>query len=811
MRRIILGSLLLTLCLGTFAFGETLNRQANIVNRATIVTAPRSPHNPLDEIIYFENWESGFNGWTSQDLTAVSSTWHLDTYQAFGGSGTSWWVGDPAVGTNGGYLDAWYMVLDSPPIQLGTTPNLRFWHRYSVEPPGGEPAPYNGWDGMNLRISTNGGASWTVIPSAAVTPAYDRTSLYSFGVQHGEGPNVPGWCGMTGSAWHVQTANLSTWANQSVKIRWAFASDPAYSTPDNSALFGWMFDAVRVYSGTDTVFSHDANSATGWTAQSMVPVGGDLWRIANDPTSPYGPSILVCNDPADNLYDINMDDVIESPYIDLRGRPNGVVLADVFVAGSLVNSGPCPGPSLEGCDYWGIDVSSDSGMSWCAISNPECLPGVDNFVYIDCPTTWSSFNESYTTPMDMSVFLGQVIKFRLQFQSAATPDVDYGPKFDCFSVTYTPGSTVSISGTAAYHGNNIPINGESLSIAPGGSTTTNASGAYQFTGLNIGTSYTVTPDRNTGPSCNASISFFDASLAAQYAIGIITLDSVKQAAADVSGNGQVSFLDASLIAQYAIGLINQFPCNARWCYRPAHRSYNPLTGTQTNQNYDGMCMGDVSGNWAGAVLAGGSARSFSMTKGVFAARNVVAESAYAIEFDCEYDPSAVRYVNAVLREGLQNWYLFTREEPGVVHVGAFGVTPVETGSDIVRLQFEPLMSSATQSALHIENYRLNDSPALSGIVEWEQATLPVEYALEQNYPNPFNPITTIAYNLPRDSKVRVTVSNILGETVEVIADGVQNAGRHTVQFDASALSSGIYFYRIEAGNFRQIRKMVVLK
>jgi hypothetical protein len=369
----------------------------------------------------------------------------------------------------------------------------------------------------------------------------------------------------------------------------------------------------------------------------------------------------------------------------------------------------------------------------------------------------------------------------------------------------------AISGIVGYHVNAQPISGTLLDISPGGGVSTDASGAYQFTGLTVGSSYVVAPDRNTGPNCNVGISFFDASLAAQYAIGIITLDSAKQCAADVSGNGQVSFLDASLIAQYAIGLINQFPCNARWCYRPDHRDYNPLTGTQTNQNYDGICMGDVSGNWSGAVLAGGSVRLFSMTKGLFAAKNVVAESAYAIEFDCEYDPSAVRYVDAVLREGLQNWHLYTREEPGVVHVGAFGITPVESGSDLVNLHFESVENGDAVRSLRVTEYRVNDSPALSGSVVWEQATLPVEYALEQNYPNPFNPVTTIGYSLPRDSKVCLTVSNILGETVDVLVNDIQQAGRYTVQFDASALSSGVYFYRIEAGDFKQIRKMVVLK
>ena len=357
----------------------------------------------------------------------------------------------------------------------------------------------------------------------------------------------------------------------------------------------------------------------------------------------------------------------------------------------------------------------------------------------------------------------------------------------------------------------LPVSGALLDLTPGGSATTNTSGAYQLTGLTTGTNYTVIPDRNTGPSCTASISFFDASLAAQYAIGLITLDAMKQSAADVSGNGQVSFLDASLIAQYAIGQITQFPSNARWCFSPIQRSYTPLTSTQTNQNYEGMCLGDVSANWTGSALAEGATAAFVMARGTFAAKNVVKGSAYSIEFDCSYDPSAVRYVDAVLRDGLENWYLYTREEPGVIHVGAFGVTPAESGSDIVKLHFEPIENGGTVRSLRVAEYRVNDSPTLSGDIVEDVPVLPVEYSLEQNYPNPFNPRTSIRYSLPRDSHVRLTVCNILGETVEVIADDVQKAGRYTVQFDATARSSGVYFYRIEAGDFQQIKKMIVLK
>ena len=89
--------------------------------------------------------------------------------------------------------------------------------------------------------------------------------------------------------------------------------------------------------------------------------------------------------------------------------------------------------------------------------------------------------------------------------------------------------------------------------------------------------------------------------------------------------------------------------------------------------------------------------------------------------------------------------------------------------------------------------------------------LPIDYTLKQNYPNPFNPVTTIEYTLPEAAKVKLTVFNTIGQEVAVLAEGFQTAGFKSVEFDAGMLSSGIYFYRIEAGDFKDMKKMVLIK
>jgi hypothetical protein len=89
--------------------------------------------------------------------------------------------------------------------------------------------------------------------------------------------------------------------------------------------------------------------------------------------------------------------------------------------------------------------------------------------------------------------------------------------------------------------------------------------------------------------------------------------------------------------------------------------------------------------------------------------------------------------------------------------------------------------------------------------------IPKVYSLEQNYPNPFNPATTIRFSIPEAGTVNLSIYNLIGEKVADILNSELKSGSYEVSFDASALSSGVYFYTIEAGNFISTKKMILLK
>lgn len=91
------------------------------------------------------------------------------------------------------------------------------------------------------------------------------------------------------------------------------------------------------------------------------------------------------------------------------------------------------------------------------------------------------------------------------------------------------------------------------------------------------------------------------------------------------------------------------------------------------------------------------------------------------------------------------------------------------------------------------------------------AGVPAQATLAQNYPNPFNPSTTIRYELPAASQVRLSVFDMLGREVSVLVDERKEAGVHEARFDGSGLASGVYLYRMQSGEFVQTKQLVLVR
>ncbi|NUN09143.1 MAG: T9SS type A sorting domain-containing protein [Ignavibacteriaceae bacterium] len=294
---------------------------------------------------------------------------------------------------------------------------------------------------------------------------------------------------------------------------------------------------------------------------------------------------------------------------------------------------------------------------------------------------------------------------------------------------------------------------------------------------------------------NRLVQAYDASYIVRYLAGNIGLPGRKSfQQADVTSDNTISALDASTIARYVVGLIPGLPIL-------------PLMDNS----------GEV--KFAGTIPAADG--RFTIPLEIKDAKNV-----FGIEGKINYDASVLSLVNASWGSAFSSMIKESKTGSGeFVFAGASiqGINTEET--DILYLTFEFKNANFDRKTeIVLSSFRLNENDILSNsdkaVISPATGTeseysLPEEYALHLNYPNPFNPSTTISYDLPEQEFVNLTVYDMLGAEVAVLVNEIRPAGKYEVRFDAvregKQLQAGVYFYRIQAGDFSVSRKMVLLK
>lgn len=128
-------------------------------------------------------------------------------------------------------------------------------------------------------------------------------------------------------------------------------------------------------------------------------------------------------------------------------------------------------------------------------------------------------------------------------------------------------------------------------------------------------------------------------------------------------------------------------------------------------------------------------------------------------------------------------------------------------------QYQDLQTGCSFSAGSSQTNRPNICMQMNILTGTQQIgqMIPRVYSLSQNYPNPFNPVTSIKYSIPKQSLVRLVVYDILGREITTLVNEMKQPGNYNVSFDASGYASGVYFYRIQAGDFTDVKKMVLIK
>ncbi len=119
------------------------------------------------------------------------------------------------------------------------------------------------------------------------------------------------------------------------------------------------------------------------------------------------------------------------------------------------------------------------------------------------------------------------------------------------------------------------------------------------------------------------------------------------------------------------------------------------------------------------------------------------------------------------------------------------------------------LGSSISTNYNVQQAMKTSLTGATGIVN--QNSTPLNYSLSQNYPNPFNPTTNFSFSIPKSGNVSLKFYDVLGNEIETYLDGFINAGSYSVEFDGSRLASGVYFYKLDAGNFSETKRMILSK
>jgi hypothetical protein len=148
------------------------------------------------------------------------------------------------------------------------------------------------------------------------------------------------------------------------------------------------------------------------------------------------------------------------------------------------------------------------------------------------------------------------------------------------------------------------------------------------------------------------------------------------------------------------------------------------------------------------------------------------------------------------------------DEPVLIYSASFSGVPEITLYGTMRLIQIAWGQFFVPLATPFSSFTLNLIP--TGVEE-NQMQIPTRFALEQNYPNPFNPSTTISFDLPKQSFVSLKVFDLIGREVATVVCEELQGGNYTRQWNAANVSSGVYFYRLQAGTFTETKKLILLK
>ncbi|MEO1021107.1 MAG: right-handed parallel beta-helix repeat-containing protein [Bacteroidota bacterium] len=292
-------------------------------------------------------------------------------------------------------------------------------------------------------------------------------------------------------------------------------------------------------------------------------------------------------------------------------------------------------------------------------------------------------------------------------------------------------------------------------------------------------------------SLNGEIQAFDASRILRHVVGAESFNSLQQKVGDASGTMGITAFDASLVLKFVVGSITYFPSEL------LHKS---IDGEEPYQLHPSDAI----------VELGNGVEENGRVHVPIEVSNISQVSSFQLTLP--FNAEAVAIEDVVKSEYLEQAQVTWNAEEGTLTIAVATAEVLNSDGTLATVTFE-ILDDSQSAGVYVSQALVNevDVTRFSVSTEPGDLILPEEFSLLQNYPNPFNPTTNIQFALPEAAIVRLEVYNMLGQRVTELVNERMNAGSHTVEFDASALASGMYVYRITAGSYVSTKKMMLIK
>ena len=343
-----------------------------------------------------------------------------------------------------------------------------------------------------------------------------------------------------------------------------------------------------------------------------------------------------------------------------------------------------------------------------------------------------------------------------------------------------------------------------------------------------------------------AISGADALLTLRYLAFMEQLDEGQRIAADVNVDSAITGADALAILRYLAFFSTGLAQTGGWHFVGATPQPIPLPyplHEPTELTFHAYLLGDVNLDWGAEKFHnqslpksatkfdielhqkfGGDQANDEVVVPLFI--NPCGQDVNTAILTVKYDPACLEFQSASTTSLSEKFMMVANgEEKGVIHIAMAGVSGIKTKGDMLEIIFKVRTSSPFKKTklvvtqLTINDIRINSNPDLNINLE-NLGKAPDSFVLTQNYPNPFNSKTIIRYGIPNDVsnpiRVKLRIYNIRGQLVATLVDRMQSAGYYKIQWDGTddnqqILPSGIYWYCLEAGDIRAIRKIAILK